>query len=125
MLYHWLADLIVVAHLTFVAFVLVGGFVALRWRWVAWLHVPAMVWGVLVEYSGWICPLTPLEQRFRARAGGAGYHGGFIDHYLLRTLYPAGLTRHTQWELGTLALLVNVVAYTLLVIRGRRAPPAE
>ena len=124
MLYHWLADLIVVAHLTFVVFVLVGGFVALRWPWIAWLHVPAAGWGVLVEWSGRICPITPLEQHLRMRAGEAGYYGGFIDHYLLRTLYPAGLTRGVQWELGTLALLVNLIAYTLLATRGRRSPAA-
>ncbi len=119
MIYRWLADGVVVAHLAFVAFVMVGAFLALRWRWLVWLHLPAAIWGVLIEYAGWICPLTPLENALRARAGEAGYSGDFIQHYLLRALYPYGLTQTTQRVLGTLALGVNLVAYALLVRRAR------
>ena len=121
MIYRWLADGVVVVHLAFVAFVMVGAFLALRWRWVVWLHLPAVIWGVLIEYAGWICPLTPLENTLRARAGEAGYSGDFIQHYLLRALYPNGLTRGTQWLLGSLALGVNLVGYALLIRKARSA----
>ena len=122
MVYRWLADLVVVVHALFVVFVLIGAFLALRWRWIVWLHVPAAVWGVLIEYGGWICPLTPLENSLRVRAGQSTYSGDFIQHYLLGALYPQGLTRATQYVLGSTALLVNVIAYALLIqqIRNNR-----
>jgi len=110
---------VVVLHLAFVAFVLLGGLFALRWPGIVWIHVPAALWGVLIEFAGWICPLTPLEQALRQRAGEAGYEGGFIEHYVTALLYPAGLTQSTQWMLGGAALLVNVVIYTLLLRRRR------
>ena len=93
---------------------------AIRWPWVAFLHVPAAIWGVLIEYMGWICPLTPLENSFRARGGEAGYSGGFIEHYIQPVLYPGGLTRSTQIVLGTLVLLLNAAAYTMILSRSRR-----
>jgi hypothetical protein len=114
-----LADFVVVVHVAFVLFVVVGGFLALRWPWLVWLHLPAAVWGVLIEFAGWICPLTPLENELRRRAGEAGYAGGFVEHYLLPALYPAGLTQRHQWVLGGLVLLVNIVAYALLLHRRR------
>jgi hypothetical protein len=119
MMYRWLADVVVVVHGAFVVFVIVGAFLALRWRWLVWLHVPAAIWGVLIEYAGWICPLTPLENALRARAGESGYTGDFIEHYVLRALYPQGLTRTTQLVLGSLALGVNIAAYTLLIRQSR------
>ena len=119
MIYRWLADVVVVVHGAFVVFVIVGAFLALRWRWLVWLHVPAAIWGVLIEYAGWICPLTPLENALRARAGESGYTGDFIEHYVLRALYPQGLTRTTQLVLGSLALGVNIAAYTLLIRQSR------
>ena len=120
-MYRWLADAVVVVHVAFVVFVMVGAFLALRWRWLVWLHLPAAIWGVLIEYAGWICPLTPLENALRARAGEAGYSGDFIQHYLLRALYPHGLTPKVQWVLGTLALGVNLVGYVLLIRQARAA----
>src|SRR6266496_5981198 len=108
MIYRLLADIVVVVHGLFVAFVILGAFLALRWRWLVWLHIPAAIWGVLIEYAGWICPLTPLENSLRARAGDAAYSGDFIQHYILRALYPHGLTPAVRWVLGTFALLVNV-----------------
>jgi hypothetical protein len=120
MIYRWLADGVVIVHLAFVVFVMVGAFLAIRWRWLVWLHLPAAIWGVLIEFAGWICPLTPLENSLRARAGDAGYSGDFIQHYLLRALYPQGLTPKVQWVLGALALGVNLVGYALL-FRGARA----
>ncbi len=123
MLYRLLADLVVTAHALFVVFVVLGGFLTWTWRWVAWLHVPTAVWGVAIEYGGWVCPLTPLENHFRARAGLAGYRGGFIEHYVLPALYPEGLTPAKQIALGTLALVVNVVAYGVLVRRILKGDP--
>lgn len=120
MSYRILADLTVLAHLLFVVFATLGGLLVLRWPKVAWLHLPAAVWGVLVEFSGWICPLTPLENRFRRLAGEVGYEGGFIAHYLTPVLYPAGLTRRTQILLGLLVLALNVAIYTWLVRSRRR-----
>jgi hypothetical protein len=119
MLYRWLADLIVLFHIAFVVFVVVGGFFVLRWPRVAWIHLPAAAWGVLIELGGWVCPLTPLENALRARGGEAGYAGGFLDQYLLPILYPVGLTRHVAWILGGFALVVNIVAY-MLVLRFPR-----
>jgi len=123
LIYRVLADLVLVLHLAFVLFVVLGGPLVVRWPRVAWLHIPAAVWGVLIEYTGWICPLTPLENSFRMRGGEAGYGGGFIQHYVQPALYPAGLTRSTQVVLGSLALLVNLTAYVMVVAR-RRSPLA-
>jgi uncharacterized protein DUF2784 len=120
MAYRILADLVVGVHALFVVFVVAGGLLALRWPWVAAAHLPAAVWGTLIEFRGWICPLTPLEKSLRASAGQAGYTGGFIDHYLLPVLYPAGLTRGVQLVLGSLVIAVNVVVYGMLLWRWRR-----
>ncbi|HEY7502785.1 MAG TPA: DUF2784 domain-containing protein [Gemmatimonadales bacterium] len=121
MAYHILADLVVGVHTLFVAFVVVGGLLALRWPWVAVLHLPAAAWGALIEFQGWICPLTPLENSLRASAGQAGYRGGFIEHYLLPVLYPAGLTRGVQLALGSGVIVVNLVVYGFLMARWRRS----
>jgi hypothetical protein len=115
--YRLAADAVVVVHAAFVLFVLAGGVLALRWRRIALVHLPAVAWGVLVEYAGWICPLTPLEDELRRRAGDAVYSGDFIGRYLLPLLYPATLTRTTQVLLGSLALLVNVIVYWQLIRR--------
>ena len=120
MFYRWLADAVVVLHGLFVAFVLVGGFLALRWPRLKWVHLPAAVWGVLIEYAGWVCPLTPLENALRARAGEAGYAGGFVEHYVLPALYPVQLTSSVRWVLGSIALAVNLAAYALMWRRTRR-----
>lgn len=113
------ADFVVALHVGFVAFVLLGGLLVLRRRWVAGVHVPAAIWGVMIEYSGWVCPLTPLENYLRQRGGDAAYRGDFVEHYLLPVLYPAGLTRSVQFVLGTLALAVNAFVYwRVLRVRG-------
>lgn len=121
-----LADAVVVLHLAFVVFVVLGGLAVLRWPRLAWLHLPAAAWGVLIEFAGWICPLTPLENSLRRHAGEAGYEGGFVEHYVTLLLYPAGLSRITQWILGGLALAVNVAIYSRVFLQRRRgaAPPA-
>jgi hypothetical protein len=120
MVYHILADFVVGVHTLFVVFVVAGGLLALRWPRVAALHLPAAVWGTLIELQGWICPLTPLENSLREAAGGAGYQGGFIEHYLLPVLYPAALTRGVQLGLGVSVIAVNVLVYALVLRRIRR-----
>jgi hypothetical protein len=120
--YRVLADLVVGRQALFVVFVVAGGLLALRWPWVAAAHLPAAVWGALIEFQGGICPLTPLEKSLRAAAGQTGYDGGFIEHYVLPVLYPAGLTRGVQLVLGSLVIVVNLVVYGLLI--RRRGRPA-
>jgi hypothetical protein len=120
MLYRILADLVVGVHALFVAFVVVGGLLVLRWPRVALLHLPAAVWGALIEFQGGVCPLTPLENSLRATAGQAGYQGGFIEHYLLPALYPAGLTRGVQLVLGSAVVVVNLLVYGISLVRMRR-----
>lgn len=126
MIYRGLADLVLVVHLAFVAFVVLGGFLVLRYPRLAWIHIPAAIWGVLIEFAGWVCPLTPLENSFRARGGEAGYGGGFIEHYLIAALYPAGLTREVQLVLGTIVLALNLAVYALVIARLRsRQHPSD
>jgi hypothetical protein len=119
-LYSLLADLVLLLHLAFILFVLLGGLLVLRRPRLAWLHLPAAAWGVMVELAGWYCPLTPLENRFRALAGEARYAGDFIQHYLLAAIYPEGLTREVQIGLGLIALLVNAALYARLCCGPRR-----
>ena len=121
MIYRAFADLVLVLHLGFVLFVVLGALLVVRAPRLAWLHIPAAIWGVLIEYMGWICPLTPLEVSLRVQGGEAGYSGGFIEHYIRPVLYPSGLTRGTQLVLGSLVILVNVAAYSIVVsrLRGR------
>jgi len=119
LIYRVLADLVLVVHLAFVLFVVLGGLLVVRWPRLALLHVPAAIWGVLIEYTGWICPLTPLENSFRTRGGEAGYSGGFIQHYIQPLLYPAGLTRSTQLVLGSVVLALNLAAYAIVFSRWR------
>jgi hypothetical protein len=115
--YRLLADAVVLLHAAFVGFVVAGGFLVWRWRALAWVHVPCALWGAWIEYAGWVCPLTPLENALRARAGLAGYRGGFIEHHLLPLLYPVGLARPSQVVLGTLVVAVNLLAYGVLLRR--------
>ncbi|NQD95711.1 DUF2784 domain-containing protein [Pseudomonas sp. CrR25] len=114
------ADAVLLVHLGFIAFVLLGGMLVLRWRWFAWLHLPAAVWGVVVELLHWQCPLTPLENSLRHAAGQAGYRGGFVEHYLLPIIYPAGLTPLIQLWLGAFVLLLNGLIYGMVWRRLRR-----
>jgi hypothetical protein len=119
-IYRWLADGVALLHLAFVLFVVLGGFLVLRWPRLAWLHLPAAAWGALIEFGGWICPLTPLENRLRRAAGGSGYEGGFLERYVFGLLYPEGLTRRHQLVLGVLVLLLNTAIYGCLTWRRRR-----
>ncbi|MGB6602779.1 MAG: DUF2784 domain-containing protein [Steroidobacteraceae bacterium] len=117
--YAFLANALVVVHFAFTAFVVLGGFLTWRWRRVAFAHLPALGWGCWVEASHSVCPLTPLENHLRALGGVAGYSGGFIDHYLLRVLYPPGLTPDLQWLLAAVLLALNAVAYGGFWLRHR------
>jgi hypothetical protein len=120
MIYRLLADLVTLTHLAFVAFVVLGGLLLFRWPRLTWLHVPAAVWGAFVEFTGRICPLTPLEIRLREAGGELGYSGGFVEQYVLPLLYPADLTTNIQLLLGVVVVVVNVVVYSLLVARHYR-----
>lgn len=122
--YDVLADLLLLFHGAFVLFVVAGGLVVLRWPRVAWVHLPAALWGAGIELSGLVCPLTPLEQAWRRAAGGPGYRGGFIEHYITAALYPAGLTRTVQVALGAAVLGLNGWIYWRLWRRTARRPPA-
>jgi hypothetical protein len=119
-LYHLLAELVVVAHLVFVLFVLFGGLLAARCRAMLWLHLSAATWGAFVEFSGWICPLTPLEIRLREKAGEAGSRSDFVARYLLPLLYPEGLTRDAQVALGMAVIVVNLLIYSWILRRYRK-----
>lgn len=127
MLYRFTADALVILHLLFIAFVLLGGLAVLRWPRLAFVHVPATAWAVLLELNGWLCPLTPWEQQLRQAAGEAGYAGGFIGHYLLPLIYPAGLTPGLQQVLAAVVLAVNGAVYGLLLHKWwrRRGAGAE
>ncbi len=113
-------ELVVLVHFAFVLFVILGGLLVLRWRRLAWFHLPAVVWGVLIEFAGWICPLTPLENWLRRKGGMGEYETGFIEHYILPVLYPDRLTRELQIALGLFALALNLVIYAWIWRRGRR-----
>jgi hypothetical protein len=122
MLFRSLADVVLVTHLTFVLFVIFGGLLVLRWPNVAWVHLPVALYGVLIEYIGFICPLTPLEIWLRQHGGEQGYTGGFVAHYVTAMLYPTGLTRTLQIVLGSLVLVINGGVYLyVLTHRTRRA----
>jgi len=111
MMYPLLADLVLIIHLAFVIFVLCGGLLVWKWRWIAWLHLPAAGWGAVVEYTGWICPLTPLENWLREQGGGIGDGQDFIARYVLPILYPGELTRNIQLLFGTVVVILNAAVY--------------
>ena len=115
-----LADLLVAVHFTFVLFVVLGGLLVLRWPRLAYVHLPAAAWGVLIELTGWVCPLTPLEQSLRLKAGEQGYSGSFIEHYVLPLLYPSALTRTIQVGIAAIVIAVNLYIYGYL-LRGRKS----
>ena len=117
MMSHIAPDLVVLLHFLFICFVIAGGLLALKWPRILFFHFPAALWGMLIEFYGWICPLTPLEQYFRIRAGSAGYSVGFIEHYLLPIIYPSGLSRGIQIILGLVVVVINISIYAFLFYR--------
>jgi hypothetical protein len=120
MIYRLFADLIVVVHFAFVLFVVLGGLLVLRWPKLVWLHVPVAVYGVLIELVGWVCPLTPWENRLRRLGGDAGYEGGFVEQYIVSLLYPEGLTPGIQIALGVGVLVINLALYGIVIRKARR-----
>jgi hypothetical protein len=116
----FLATLIALTHLGFILLVVAGGWIVWRRPWFAWIHLPAAIWGAWIELSGGLCPLTPLENRLRIRAGAEGYPGDFLDHYVVSLVYPAGLTRTMQIVLGAAVIILNVVVYARVLRRWRR-----
>jgi Protein of Unknown function (DUF2784) len=120
-IYRAAADAVLVFHFLFVLFVVLGGALVLRWPKFAWWHLPAIAWAAFVEFSGWICPLTPLEISLWRSAGEAGYAGDFIEHYIVAAIYPEGLTREVQLVLGAAVILLNGTIYLALWYRRARA----
>ena len=114
------ADFVVIIHFGFIVFVVLGGLLVYRWPKLMWLHLPAVVWGVVIEFAGFICPLTPLENRLRIAAGESGYSSGFIDQYLIPLVYPDGLNRPTQIALGVLVVSINLFLYGVMVAKRKR-----
>lgn len=116
-MYGTLAMLVVIIHLLFIVFVVFGGLLVFWKPWLAWVHLPVAAYGILIEWVGWICPLTPLEKRLREQAGAEGYAGGFVEQYLLPLIYPVGFSRNVALVLGALVLLANIVIYGIYVWR--------
>lgn len=121
--YRFTANIIVIFHFGFILFVIAGGLLVWRHKWISLLHLPSAIWAVLLEYNGWICPLTPLEISFRKMAGNHGYQGGFIEHYLLSLIYPVNITRNHQILLGTALVIINLVIYSRLLLPLLRQKP--
>ena len=121
MLYRVVADLVVVVHFAFVLFAVLGAFFVLRWKRCAWIHVPAVLWAALIEFYGWVCPLTPLENWLRETGGAIAYRSGFIEHYILPILYPTVLTRRLQIALGLFVLGINLGIYGWVLHRIGKA----
>jgi hypothetical protein len=118
-MYRFFADVLVVVHFLFILFVVAGGILVLRRPRLAILHLPAVIWGAAVELCGWVCPLTPLENYFRRLSGSTGYSGDFVEHYLIPLVYPENLTIKTQYVLGGLVIIVNLIFY-LIVWRKKK-----
>ncbi|MDH3440167.1 MAG: DUF2784 domain-containing protein [Gammaproteobacteria bacterium] len=114
------ADVVLILHMAFILFVVGGALLVLRYPWLAWLHVPAALWGTWVELTNRICPLTVLENLLRGRAGQSGYSESFVEHYLVPVIYPSGLTRSAQFWLAGILVTVNVAVYTLWLLRRRK-----
>lgn len=111
MVFKLAASALALLHLGFILFVVLGGLLLLKWPRMMWLHVPAAVWGALIEFAGWYCPLTSMENAMLRRAGESGYTGGFVAHYIFRLIYPAGLTRGLEIAIGVFVLVVNLSVY--------------
>ena len=120
MIYRIAADFIVILHFVFILFVVFGGLLVLRFTWLSLFHLPAAAWGVLIEFKGWICPLTPLENSLRLAAGETGYSSGFIQHYLVPVIYPEGLTPVLQFAIGVFVIGINLIFYGWACYRVKR-----
>ena len=121
MIYQYAADALVLIHLLFILFVIFGGILVFKWHWLAWLHIPAALWGSVVVTAGWICPLTPFENQLRQSAGNEGYSGTFIEHYVIPVIYPSGLNREIFIAMGIGMFLVNLAIYFILIRRKKKS----
>ena len=115
MLYDLLANLVLLVHLLFILFVIFGGLAVICWRWLSWIHLPCVTWGVLLEFLHWTCPLTPLEKYLRRQADGMSYDGGFIEHYLGMFIYPGWLTPPVQIAMGVALAVLNIAIYSYIL----------
>ena len=115
-----LADVVLLFHIIFILFVILGGLLTIKWKKAAGIHLPLLLWGIMIEYFGWICPLTPLENSLRAKGGGTSYESSFVEYYLLPLIYPGQLTRHIQLLLGTLLLLINIFIYFIVWLEWKK-----
>lgn len=120
MLYQIAADIVVFLHFAFIVFVLFGGLLVFRWRRIIWLHIPALIWGSMIVIVGWICPLTPIENRLRQAGGTEIYSDSFIEQYLVPVIYPQDLNRETFIAMGVVVIVINVIVYTILIINRKR-----
>ena len=125
MLFGVFADLLVVIHLAFILFVVLGGLLVIRWPRLAFVHLPAAFWGALIEFGNWICPLTPLEQKLRLAVGEGAYSGSFVAQYIIPLVYPAGLTREIQLGLGLLLVFLNILIYGYLLLKRKTGWPGQ
>jgi len=114
MIYRLSADFLVLVHLLFIMFVILGGLLTLKKKWFFYLHIPAVIWAALIEFKGWICPLTPWENQLRQAGGEAGYTGGFIEHYIIPIIYHDKLTVELQIIFGVAVIAINIVIYSLV-----------
>lgn len=119
MLFRLAAEAVLLTHLAFILFALLGAAIAVRWRWIPFVHLPAAAWGFYIEITGRVCPLTYLENDLRIKAGQSGYTESFVEHYLVAIIYPAGLTREIQFALAAVVIAVNMAIYGWLFVRGR------
>ncbi|MDH3209041.1 MAG: DUF2784 domain-containing protein [Burkholderiaceae bacterium] len=124
MLFRLAADAVLMAHLAFILFAVLGATMTARRHWIVFIHLPAALWGVFVELTGRTCPLTYLENHLRIRAGQSGYTDSFIEHYLLAIIYPTGLTREIQFTLAGVVFVINVAIYGWLLYRRRTSRPS-
>ena len=118
---HLLSNTLLLVHLLFIVFALFGGLFLFRYRWVAWLHIPAFVWAALISFAGWICPLTPWEVSLRKAAGQEGYTSGFIEQYITPVIYPEGYTREFAVTAGVIVIVVNVLIYGFAIYSIKKA----
>jgi len=119
-LYNIAADIVVFVHFTFIVFVLVGGVLVFKWRRLIWLHIPSAIWGAMIVMVGWICPLTPIENRLRHAGESETYTRSFIEHYLVPVIYPSGLDREMFIVMGMVVIVINVIVYIMLFVKYKR-----
>jgi hypothetical protein len=120
MLFHFFSDLVLVIHLFFIIFAVLGVFLVLKWRVLAWIHVPTFLWAVFIEFANWVCPLTPLENWLRTKGGSLPYRTTFVEHYILPLVYPSLLTRNLQIFLGFFVLSINLGLYGWIIWRTKK-----